>query len=180
MPEGHIRFNRNGRHWKWKHIIPNNRGKETATILPKSNYELAQALTEKRQLQSILQTVDRQILTIDRFLADYPDSVTQSVFPALPYADQIKKLLPDLSERQTALDEWDSISYTPNPEYPEGRRVPTKAGILVRSKSEAAIADTLFDEGVHFHYEQPLKVGEVILYPDFTILDPSALTRTIP
>lgn len=180
MPEGRIQFNRNGRSWKWKRIVLNDRGKEAGMIIPKSNPELAQVLTRKTVLQSALQTIDQQILTIDRFLADYPGASTQTVFPALPYADQIKNLLPSLSERQKRLDDWDSMSYTQNPEYPEGRRVPTKAGFLVRSKSEAAIADTLFDEGIHFHYEQPLKVGELTLYPDFLILDPSTLVQTVP
>ena len=42
---------------------------------------------------------------------------------------------------------------------------------MVRSKSEAIIADMLYDLGIPYHYECPIKLkGGQIRYPDFTIL----------
>lgn len=47
----------------------------------------------------------------------------------------------------------------------------TARGELVRSKSEVIIANHLFDKGVEYSYEKPLKIGDVVRYPDFTIED---------
>lgn len=43
---------------------------------------------------------------------------------------------------------------------------------VVRSKSEALIADTLFVHNIPFRYECELNLGELALYPDFTIINP--------
>lgn len=46
----------------------------------------------------------------------------------------------------------------------------TMRGERVRSKSEIIIADRLFANGIPYKYECPLKVGNEIIHPDFTIL----------
>ena len=53
---------------------------------------------------------------------------------------------------------------------PEELRIQAKCGLLVRSKSEAIIADLLFEAHIPFHYEECLMVGNTEVYPDFTIL----------
>lgn len=50
----------------------------------------------------------------------------------------------------------------------------TKNEELVRSKSEKTIADALFYSGVPYKYETLLKLGNINLYPDFTILSPTS------
>jgi len=47
----------------------------------------------------------------------------------------------------------------------------TERGELVRSKSEWIIADKLHAAGIDYQYEQPLPLGEVERFPDFTIVD---------
>ncbi len=47
----------------------------------------------------------------------------------------------------------------------------TKRGEMVRSKSEVIIADHLANAGLEYGYEQPLSIGDVTKYPDFTIED---------
>jgi hypothetical protein len=42
---------------------------------------------------------------------------------------------------------------------------------MVRSKSEVIIADRLATHGIDYAYEQPLAIGNVTKYPDFTIED---------
>ena len=41
----------------------------------------------------------------------------------------------------------------------------------VRSKSEIIIANMLKTLNIPYKYECPLKIGNILLYPDFTILD---------
>lgn len=47
----------------------------------------------------------------------------------------------------------------------------TKSGVRVRSKAEKIIADCLFDHGVWFVYEMPLRLDGVCLRPDFYLPD---------
>jgi thymidine kinase len=47
----------------------------------------------------------------------------------------------------------------------------TENGDLVRSKSEWIIADKLKAAGIRYQYEQPLMLGGIERYPDFTIRD---------
>ncbi len=47
----------------------------------------------------------------------------------------------------------------------------TARGEMVRSKSEVIIADHLSNHDVEYGYEQPLTIGGVTKYPDFTIED---------
>ena len=46
---------------------------------------------------------------------------------------------------------------------------------MVRSKSEALIADRLYSEGIPYRYEQVLRLGkgfnQVVFFPDFTVLN---------
>ena len=47
----------------------------------------------------------------------------------------------------------------------------TELGDAVRSKSEVIVANLLRAKGVNYRYEKPLKIGESVKYPDFTIED---------
>lgn len=47
----------------------------------------------------------------------------------------------------------------------------TSRGKMVRSKSEVIIADHLTHRGVEWEYEQPLTIGAMTKYPDFTVED---------
>ena len=61
--------------------------------------------------------------------------------------------------------------YETNRKHPEKLIHVTKSGCVVRPKSEAMIADALFEYDIPFRYECELSIGEVNLYPDFTIMN---------
>lgn len=66
-----------------------------------------------------------------------------------------------------AVDEKENEkSQVPNPET---LKFYTKMGIIVRSKSEVIIATALYDNNIKFEYEKPIKISDVIYYPDFTV-----------
>lgn len=56
--------------------------------------------------------------------------------------------------------------------YPERLQYMTSSGILVRSKSERFIADTLSQYQLCYHYEQRVVIGGKIMFPDFRIPHP--------
>lgn len=45
---------------------------------------------------------------------------------------------------------------------------------MVRSKSEALIAMSLYSHNIPFRYEAALQIGAGIIYPDFTIRHPAS------
>lgn len=53
--------------------------------------------------------------------------------------------------------------------YPEALKYKTLLGVMVRSKSEANIANTLERLGVPYRYEQQTEIFGHTCYPDFTI-----------
>ncbi len=59
-----------------------------------------------------------------------------------------------------------------NPYYRENLKQKTSHGEYVRSKSEVIIANMLYEMGLEYRYEKELRVGETVLYPDFTVTDP--------
>lgn len=177
LPEGQIHFDRNGKYWKWRQSFegpqPGHR------ILSKSEDALARDLVKKRHLSDRLELLQRQIDMIDRFLLDYPNA--QVLFdPSRESCPDYWKLLQrTIYERQQKIDQWLHEPYESCPEHPEQKIYETKSGIFVRSKSEVLIADSIFDDGVVFRYEQALKIGDQTVYPDFAMLDPVGLTEVI-
>lgn len=65
---------------------------------------------------------------------------------------------------------WGSQPYEKSFNHPENLKHMTSKGDLVRSKSELAIADMLFNRRLEYRYEQILHIGDTILVPDFSIL----------
>ena len=56
-----------------------------------------------------------------------------------------------------------------NVPYAQNRRQPTLKGDLVRSKSEALLADLLYYHGIEYEYEKELALNGQVIHPDFTI-----------
>ena len=77
-------------------------------------------------------------------------------------------VLPD----ELYVQQWTQESYPTNPYYSEQKIYPTKNGEMVRSKSEAILADMYFELGIPYRYEAELQFkNQTKRYPDFTLLD---------
>lgn len=62
--------------------------------------------------------------------------------------------------------------YSENHLHPEHLRHKTVRGEIVRSISERTIADTLFRYDLDYKYEKALQLGNAVIHPDFTIINP--------
>lgn len=67
---------------------------------------------------------------------------------------------------------WMYDKYPRNSSYPENLIHKTYAGQMVRSKSEALIANALFLNKIPYRYENIIELNEISFAPDFTILHP--------
>lgn len=70
------------------------------------------------------------------------------------------------------LSDWCKDSYQSNPSHPSNLTHKSCSGNYVRSKSESIIDSLLYINKLPFRYECALKLGDVLIYPDFTIRHP--------
>ena len=79
---------------------------------------------------------------------------------------------PYIIDDATFAENWQKENFITNDYHPEEKKYPTKNGEMVRSKSEAMLADMYYDLGIPYRYEAELvlKDGRA-KYPDFTLLD---------
>jgi len=173
-PPGMIRFNKNGNGTKWRQVF----GDRPSRIIPKKEAKTAELLARKKFLSDTIKICNDQIQLIEAFLNQYPDSLA---YPGNLTDDNqdYRALLAPFFKAPEEVEAWVNKEFESNPEFPESLIVPTKCGIMVRSKSESIIADALYERGIPFRYEQQLLIGEFKFYPDFTILDPRDPRRVI-
>ena len=167
LPEGKLVCARNGSYTKWYRSDGHH-----STYLPKKEKELAEQLAAKKYLQMQLEELLQEKKAIDFYLRHHNSDVKcaeqllsdKSIYSQLlsPY------FIPKSEENQ----KWMTQTYEHNPSYPEQCIHKTSAGILVRSKSEALIAMLLHINRIPFRYECALTLGDITIYPDFTIRHP--------
>ena len=162
LPEGRLRIESNGPHKKWYRTYPDRQ----EVYIKKGSRNLAEQLALKKHLSESLAVIDQQLSFMETIIEKCPDYPV----PLFHYDEEFQKLLEPNYERNTLfMKKWLMTPFQSNTEYPEGLNIQTKAGVLVRSKSEAIIANELFEYNVPFHYERKMVIGETIIYPDFTI-----------
>ena len=162
LPEGGLRIEFNGTYKKWYRTYSDKK----EVYIKKSNRDLAMQLALKKHLSDNLAVIDQQLSFLEAIISKYPNYPV----PLSHYKEEFQILLEPNYERNTLfMKKWLAAPFQANSEYPENLNIPTKAGVMVRSKSESIIANELFEHNVPFHYEQKLAIGETIIYPDFTI-----------
>ncbi len=86
-----------------------------------------------------------------------------------PYSSLLRHYF---SKSQDYSTNWSSEDYDHNLSHPENLIHKTICGYMVRSKSEAIIANCLFLNKIPHRYECALHLDDLLFYPDFTILHP--------
>lgn len=170
LPEGRFCIHRNGRDKPRWRIKLNGKWRS----LPKSKKDLALDLIRRAYYENELSRTRKRIILLDSLISEYSDLSTQNMLPEYGtlLAEALENTDPELLK-------WAASPYDACPDYPERKNVETKSGVFVRSKSEAAIADALFEHGIPFHYEEALRLGPAVIYPDFTIRSPLAPEKRI-
>lgn len=135
------------------------------------NLELARKLAQKDYLEKIVAAAEKELAIIRRAVESYPKEVPETVYYDL--RPERKALVPPLFlNDEDYVKWWLSESYRDNPFEPEEKCYATKRGDLVRSKSEAMIADAYYELGIPYKYEYPIEVSPgVTRFADFAVLD---------
>lgn len=167
FPEGTLKCTRNKKYYKWFWI----NGKKRVYI-PKDKRAFAEKLAIKKfyslQLEELL--VEEQAL--DAYFQNYNSKVQLTAEQFLENPEYSKLMEPYYKPIIDELKKWTEQPYDKCDKYP-GRLVhKTIAGFKVRSKSEAMIVAVLYQNKIPFRYECALRLGDVVLFPDFTIRHP--------
>ena len=183
LPEGTLSFGRNiskGKpYYKW-YISENRDGRRAKKFyLRREQRALARKLARKSLLLARLRDIDHELNALSAYLSKHS---TANFWNKLVRAPGIRELISEEDyqgekfgtppEMEEMLRQWANEDYETNPAFPEQKNVPTDAGIMVRSKSEAIIVMFLTMFHIPFRYECKLVVGGHTFYPDFTIRHP--------
>ncbi len=71
-----------------------------------------------------------------------------------------------------SVNDWNDKESLSNAGHSDELQYMTDSGILVRSKSELTIANILEKNKIPYRYENPIGLGRLVRYPDFTIKRP--------
>ena len=152
-----VALNKNG-HYRWYHQKKNKKGGFERKYLNKKDEELARKLAKKAYAKALLRDKENELSCIKAYLkrrkcTDYRALIEENS----PYRSLI------------LCDDWGSESYESSHSHPENLIVKAPKGQYVRSKSEALIANELFEQGISYRYECLLDIDGIAFYPDFTI-----------
>lgn len=159
-PPGDFFCSRNGDRYKW---FRTEQGKQT--YIPKKDRSLAEQMALKRYLNLQLEEAKQEKQAIDFYLRHHDTSPSPSK-QLLEHPEYSKLLGPYFSS------DWTNTSSSAAPLHPEHLIHKAVSGNLVRSKSEILIDMILYQNHIPFRYECPLQLGEILIYPDFTIKHP--------
>ena len=168
-PEGRLYCKKTGEYYKWFHC----KSQKQMQYIPKSNSVLASELAVRMIKQRRLADVKKEKYAIDLYLKHHNHSPS-SVEAFLNNAnEEMRRLISSgYQTMEQKYEEWQKEKYETNPRSPEKCRIRTLRGELVRSKSEAMIADYLYTHGIAYRYECKLTIGSKTIYPDFIIVHP--------
>ncbi len=167
LPEGKLFISHTGKYTKW--FLSDGKNQ---TYLPKKERQLAEKLALKKYLLLQIKNLEQEKTAINFYLRHHNVDATQkedSLINSIEYNELLSPYFKPISEE---LFEWAQSAYEKNDKYPENLIHKSVSGHYVRSKSEALIDSVLYKNRLAYRYESSLQLGDMHVYPDFTIRHP--------
>ena len=167
LPEGKLICSNNQGYKKWYQSDGH-----TKTYIPRKERFFAEQLAAKKFLLLQIEDLTAERKAIRYYLeyhCAHPEKASQLLSEDSRYKELLTSFFKPCSENLT---DWMNSSYQKNPNYPEQLIHKSISGNLVRSKSEAFIDMVLHTNKIPFRYECALQLGEITIFPDFTIRHP--------
>ncbi|SDB35939.1 hypothetical protein [Butyrivibrio sp. INlla16] len=148
---------------KWYRQEKSKKGGYVRTYIQKKDEELAALLARKTLLVNSITDAENELAAIDAYLKTRkPGKLKNIEAPTSAYITLLKPEFPWLADDD----------YPRNQNHPEALTIKAPKGQFVRSKSEAIIAYSLYENHLQYRYECGLEICDVMVYPDFTIKHP--------
>lgn len=124
-------------------------------------------LQKRRFCETMLKNIQSNQKLMTDFLRRYRTIDPLEVMASLPKTYQSEAICRLLTVYD--YEKWEREPYDRSDMMPERLTHKTLKGDLVRSKSEAIIANLLYDRKIPYHYEENLILGNKLIAPDFKI-----------
>ncbi len=168
FPEGRLRISNSNNRPRYYKMMQSGDTKGEY-IVKEKRYE-AKVLAQKDYNRHFLRIAKEELERLQQNIRYFSEENADLLFQNL--TENRKKLItPYIPTDEQYAQEWQAKDFKPNPYMPEKKIYATNRGEMVRSKSEAILADMLYDLGIPYQYEKPLRLkGGRVVYPDFTLL----------
>lgn len=166
-PEGELLCSRNGKYTKWY-----KRNHSNPIYIKKSERAEAVALAEKKYYKLLLESLElcnKMIEQYENLNRKNEEAMQSMLSEKSPYLELLNENILAIPKE---FHSWMYDEYPRNTSYPENLIHKTYAGQMLRSKSEALIANALFLNKIPYRYENIIELNEISFAPDFTILHP--------
>lgn len=146
-------------------------GDTKGKYINKGHRPLACQLAQKDYMQRLYQEAKKELQDIECFLNKHESKDLGKVYDGLnEYRKEI--VMPMVVTDEMFIQQWEKEPFESNPYYSEEKVYPTKKDEMVRSKSEAMLADMYYELGIPYRYDAALRLENgKKKYPDFTLLD---------
>ena len=167
LPNGNLLCVKNGKYIKW--FMSNG---INPIYISKKNRQLAEELALKKYYMLQLEILLEKLNLIESYM-EYIEQLNNQAEVLLLESTGYKELLnPYFDAHSDPVQEWLKGDYRKSNAHLENLIHSTLSGQLVRSKSEAMIANTLYFYKIPFIYERGIYLNDILFFPDFTILHP--------
>lgn len=130
--------------------------------------ETVRDLLHRYYLEAQQAALESDARLLETLITEFTDTVPSSYIKLMP--ERLQKLPAEWCLLDEP-NEWADAEFEQSSYRPDEKSQTTSRGLSVRSKSEALIAEKLFEFGVPFRYEQVLHIGNYNYAPDFTVLN---------
>lgn len=137
--------------------------------IKKEDFAIVKKIVQRDYDIQLLKIAEERIHAITEFCDKYRKTNIGNLFQRItPKRRELIEniILPD----EEYIRRWQGVKYKGKPFENTDSGIITERGEMVRSKSEKIIADKLNSLNLAYRYEYPLVLGDITLYPDFTIL----------
>lgn len=162
LPGGKLAEHRAGGRTYYSRVLNGKR-----VYLGSGGHAEVQALKKRRFLETMLHNIEINQKLMRRYLKQYRCVNPAEVMRTLPKVYQSEDLC--ASADFIDIEKWETAPYDRSDKRPEYLSHKTIKGDMVRSKSEAIIANMLYNMKIPYHYEEKLFLGQEPVAPDFKI-----------
>ncbi|HAV90400.1 MAG TPA: hypothetical protein DCW44_03900 [Eubacterium sp.] len=138
--------------------------------LKKSELDIARKLAQRDYEKQVMKAIVQELKCISKYVNGFPDKSYEDIYNGLSMGRKAVVTPIVLTDEQYA-KAWQEEKFVGKKIQVGTVGFETQKGEIVRSKSEVIIADALYYANIPYHYEKPIKVGDRVIYPDFTVLN---------
>lgn len=168
-PDGRLRVADGKRQRRFYKVLSS--ADKIGEYIPKADIANAKALAQKGYNKQFIKAAKHEKDVLETCMAGLAKCNANTAFEMLP---QFRKELvkPYILSDELYAQAWQKKRCKTHTYREEDKKYATRRGEMVRSKSEAIIADILFEFGIPYFYEKELRLSNgLVKYPDFTLLN---------